>query len=96
MEGCKEESFTAEKRRFDISCLFDFKPNTLLHGNNASGIDMQHFTGLELPIHNGSASVNKYHSIAFEFLHNETFTAEQPGQNLFLKMNTDGNALGSA
>ena len=49
----------------------------------------------QLPIDNGSASVNKYHSIAFEFLHNETFAAEQPGQNLFLKMNTDGNALGS-
>ena len=60
-----------------------------------AGIDMQHFTGLKFPIDNGSACVNKDHSVAFEFLHNETFTAEQPGENLFLKMNADGNAFGS-
>ena len=96
MESCKEESFTAEKRRLNISCLFDFKPNTFFHGNDASGIDMQCLTGRQFDLANRATRVQKDQSIAGQLLHDEALATEQAGENLLLKVDADLNAPGGA
>jgi hypothetical protein len=94
VEGCQKEPFTAEHGRLDISRLLNVELNALLHSHDASGIHVKDFAGSQRSIHYRAAGMGKDHTVAFEFLHDESFTAEQSGKDFTLEVNSDGDVFG--
>ena len=94
-ECCEEESLTSEQGRFDASHLLDIEADLAFESNHATGVDMEYLTRRQLAFHDAPAGMYEDHPVAFQLLHDETFPAEEAGQNFLLEVNTDLDSAGS-
>src|SRR5690606_42143294 len=67
-----------------------------LKGDEAAGVDPQHFAGTEDAFMEGAAGVEEGPAVALKALHDEAFPAEQTGADPLVEGDADAHALGGA
>src|SRR3990172_6580679 len=91
-----EETLAAEDRRLDASHELDVVGVRGLERHETAGVHPKVLAGAELLLHDGASRMEKCEPIAFEALHDETFTAEEADSDLLLKRDADRDPLGGA
>ena len=90
---CEEQTFTPENRVFDTAHKLNVVINTLGKCNDTASVDFEDFPWLKLLLDHVSATVDEGHSVAFQFLHDETFAAEKSSSQFFLKFDSHRNSF---
>jgi hypothetical protein len=78
-----KESFAAEERGLDAFDHLDVVVDRRLQGDEASGIDAELFSRLQIHLHERAAGVKEDQAVAGEALQNEALAAEEAGADLF-------------
>ncbi|RMP11673.1 Transcriptional regulator [Pseudomonas syringae pv. delphinii] len=92
----EKHAFTAEKHGFDATADHaNIVVDRLGHGCKAAGIHIQRFARGQFDLAHRAAHVHEYPAITFELLQDKAFAAEQSGEDFFLKLDADGDALGA-
>ena len=93
-EGGEKQTFPAEEGGLDAAHERDVVIDAGLESDDAPGVDPQAFARLQRALVEGAASMEEGPAIAFEALHDETFTTEGSGANFFIKSDPDAHAFG--
>ncbi len=76
-EGGEKEALSSKKGGFDAACVLDVVVDGLIESDDAAGLDLQAFAGLEGEFDEVAASVDEDEAGASEFLENEAFSSEE-------------------
>src|SRR6185295_13166636 len=73
-----EQSFAAEQRRLDLPDILNVVTHRWLKRDEATSVNSQSLSRTEVERVNSTAGMHEAEAIAFELLHDESLTAEQP------------------
>src|SRR6187549_1086635 len=90
---CEEEPLAAEERVLDAPDELDVVVDALRHGHEAACIHPQGFAHAEFALDGGSTRMDIDLPIAFELLHDEALTTEEPGSHALLELDADAHPL---
>ncbi len=92
----EKHAFAAEQHGFDATADHaNIVVDRLSHGCQAAGIHIQRFARGQFDLAHRAAHVHEYPAITFELLQDKAFAAEQSGEDFLLKLDADGDALGT-
>src|SRR5437867_4430373 len=96
LKAGKEDPLAAEKRRLDSSHELDVVVHAGLEGDYASCVHAQGLARFQLQRVDRASGMDEAKTIAFQFLHDKPFSAEETHAHLLLKCDPDRDATGGA